>query len=438
MAPAIAICALGLIAPKKTGVVMGDARLELTIDAPEPNSVVGDPGGMAFVAGKALAHFGEYQTFDIMFVIDRSDSTSAPAGMDVDGDGTVGRKPFGRAFSIFGDAIGYKNTDKGDSILAAEVLAVGTLLDQLDPRTTRVGIVTFGGDPDPFTPDAETWVPLTTDYDKVRQGLKQILREGPYGRTNMVAGVMTGTVELLGLQSAYSVAREDSKRIMMFLTDGVPTLPLESSPNQNTRLTLERARKAAELGVRIDTFAISDGALRNPVVAVEMARETDGEFTPVRHPKDLVTLFEDVSFSDIEELRIQNHTTKTDAEYIMNSPDGTFSALLPMREGRNTIEVFARSSDGTQTKRRISLNYLKDAAAQVLDPRLLAMRNRLLENRLLDLRRRSMALQAERDENVRQKLADEIAKERAQAEARADEARRRLELEVEKDESERE
>ena len=30
--------------------------------------------------------------------------------------GNIGKRPFGKALSIFGDAIGYKNTDNGDSI----------------------------------------------------------------------------------------------------------------------------------------------------------------------------------------------------------------------------------------------------------------------------------------------------------------------------------
>ena len=92
---------------------------------------------------------------------------SDPAGVEVNGNGVVGEHRFG-PFGI---------TDPGDSILAAEVAAVQTLLDQLDPRTTRVGVVTFGGDSSPFTADAETRVPLTTSYERVRRGLDEIIDE---------------------------------------------------------------------------------------------------------------------------------------------------------------------------------------------------------------------------------------------------------------------
>jgi len=168
------------------------ARLLLEIDTPEPGAVVGDPGGNAFVAGRALALFGEFQTFDIMFVIDTSDSTAAPSGADVDGDGKVGSRRGGEWFSIFGRTLALGNTDRGDSILAAEVAAVETMVNQLDPRTTRVGVVTFSGDFDPGYPDAFTRVPLTSDFDKVGRGLQEVLDDGPNGMTNMRSGVHVG------------------------------------------------------------------------------------------------------------------------------------------------------------------------------------------------------------------------------------------------------
>ena len=431
---AVALVAVSLVAfplAAKERVVTDDARLELSIDSPEPNAVVGDPGGMAFISGRALAHFGEYQTFDIVFAVDVSDSTSAPSGADIDGDGTIGMRRGGKLFGVFGEIFQLASTDRGDSVLAAEIAAVQTMLNQLDPRTTRVGIVTFAGDPDPFVPDAETRVPLTSDFAKVERTLDDILDQGPYGRTNMMSGVNLATVELLGTQSAYSERREGARRIMMFLTDGTPTLPLEGAPNQNARMAIDKAKKAAKLGVRIDTYAIGPDAISEPVVTVEMAHVSQGVFTPVRHPKDLVAVFEDVDFADIEELRIKNRTTGAKAEYKIQNADGSFSALVPMREGPNTIEVYARSSDGSEARRRLRLRFLANGDVQELDPRLMAQRNRLLENRLLDLKRRSVALETERDEEIRDDLRKEIAKERAEAEARAAEQRKALEVQTE-------
>jgi len=412
-----------------TGSAAEQTRLLLRIDSPQPDSVIGDPGGMAFLSGKALALFGEFQPFDIMFVIDASESTSAPSGADIDGDGEIGHRKGERFLSILGKILPLPNTDDADSVLAAEIAAVEILLDQLDPRTTRVGVVVFSGDRDSLTPDAYTQVPLTTDYKKVRRGLEEVLEMGPNGMTNMVSAVDTATVELLGLRSAYSERRDGARRIILFLTDGRPTLPMLNSTIQNARMAIAKAVRAAKLGIRIDTYAIGKDALKEPVVVVEMARVTPGGvFTPIRNPKDLRSVFEEVSFAEIEKLEIMNQTTQAPPAYQIQNPDGTFSALVPMQEGRNTLEVFARSTDGTEARRRVHVTFMKDAAVPALSPRQVAQRNRLLENQLLELQKRSLEIEMERNEKLRRKL--EIEMERNQAQSRSEKLRKELDLEL--------
>ena len=407
------------------------ARLVLTIETPEQGAVVGDPGGMAFISGKALALFGKYQTFDIVFVLDTSESTAAPSGADVDRDGKTGARAGGKWLTIFGKVLPLPNTDRGDSVLAAEIAAVEILLEQLDPRSTRVGIVAFSGDHDPMTPDAYTVVPLTTEYPRVHRGLEEILDIGPNGMTNMVYGVNQGIIELLGTQSAWSEKRADARRVIIFLTDGTPTLPFDGNRTSNTRMAIERAVKAAKAGIRIDTYAIGEEALKEPVVTVEMARVTNGVFAPVRNPRDLRAIFEELDFAEIESLKIVNRTTGKKARYQHLNPDGSFAGLIPMRVGKNLLEVSARATDGSSAKATVSVRFLRDGAVQVLSPRLVAKRNRLLENQLVDLQKRRLEIQAERDAEVRRALQIEIEKERAAAEQRADEAKRRLRIDVE-------
>ncbi len=409
----------------------GQPDLKLSISSPTNGAVIGDPGGMAFVSGKALALFGEFQTFDIVFVIDTSESTSEPSGADIDGDGVIGERRGKKYLSIIGEFLPLPNSDKGDSILAAEIAAVKTLLNQLDPRTTRVGIVAFAGDNAPLTPDAYTVVPLTTEYEDVKKGLDDILDSGPSGLTNMVTAVKLATVELMGTQTAYSEKREGSRRIIMFLTDGTPTLPIENSRMQNARMTIQQAVKAAKLNIRIDTFAIGADALDEPVVVVEMARVSSGVFTPVLQPADLHAVFEDVNFAEIQELDIKNKTSGKPAEYTIRNPDGSFSALLPMQEGKNTLEVYARATNESEARRQVTVTFLPNAAVQTLPPRLVAQRNRLMENRLLDLQRRRLQIQTVRDEEVRRQLEIEIEEQRARAMEASEKMRRQIEVEVE-------
>ena len=414
------------------GIAHADApELMLSIESPEPGAVIGDPGGMAFLSGKALALFGEYQTFDIAFVIDTSESTAAPSGADIDGDGKVGTRAGSSWLSIFGQVLPLPNTDRGDSVLAAEIAAVKTLLEQLDPRTTRVGVTAFSGDRDVMTPDAYTVVPLTTDFDRVRKGLDDLLDYGPNGMTNMAEGVDRGIIELIGSRSAYSEPRIGARRVMLFLTDGTPTLPYVTR-RDNIREAISRASRAARWGVRIDTYAIGEEALQEPIVAIEMARVTNGRFTPVREPRNLRAIFENLDFAQIAELKITNLTTKGPASYSIQNPDGSFAALVPMREGSNVVEVFARATDGSQARERIKLRFLAERRAQELPPRLVAQRNRLLENHLLDLQRRRLKIELDRDEEIRRELMVEIDRERKAAQARAEAAKRRLQIEVEK------
>ncbi len=407
-------------------------RLELMIETPEPDAIVGDPGGLAFVSGKALALFGEYQTFDIMFVIDTSESTNAPSGADIDGDGEIGRHKGGPILGVLARVLpGLPLTDPDDTVLAAELAAAEALLAQLDPRTTRVGVVAFAGDNDPMTPDARTVVRLTTRYETVLKGFEQIRKEGPDGLTNMVSGVDRSIAELLGTRSAYSEKREGARRIILFMTDGLPTLPFEQSRRLNARAAVARAKRAKRAKIRIDTFAIGDDALDEPMSVIDMARVTGGVFTPVRNPKDLKAIFEDVTFAEIDRLEIENVTTETPASYLIQNADGSFAALVPMEEGVNRIRVFARSTDGTEATREIDLRYLDNAEMAELPPRLVAQRNRLLENRLLDLQRRSLEIQEARDDQVRLELRVEIERERAEITRRTDEARRRLQIDIE-------
>ena len=406
------------------GLAEEQPRLELTIDSPNDGAVVGDAGGMGFISGKAIAHYGEFQTFDIMFVIDQSDSTSNPSGADIDGDGKIGQRSGEDALWFIGKILPLPNTDSGDSVLAAELAAVETLIEQLDPRTTRVGIVGFSGDSDPLTPNANVFVPLTSQYTKVRRGLRELARIGPVGRTDMQAGIRVATVELMGSQSAFSEKRDGAKRIMMFLTDGKPTLPLESSNHQNRRLAIAAAAKAASLRIRIDTFAIGEEALSDAEVTVEMARVSEGVFTPVVDPKNLATIFEQVSFSEISELKIENKTTGQTADYPAKNADGTFSALIAMNEGANTLEVYARSTDGTEARRQVTVNFLENAPVQKLTRAQRAIRNRLMETRLADLKARAVSLETERDDSRREEVVRDMERAR-------EEIQKRVEIETE-------
>ena len=331
--------------------------------------------GLVFVSGLALAHEGKRPALDIVFVVDVSGSTAQPSGADVDRDGTVGR-------GIVIPGMIAMNTDKADSVLAAEVGAVGVVLERLDSYSTRVGVVTFS---------ESTWVdvPLTRDYDEVRLALQDIVDRGAFGGTNIKSALLRGSVELLGTRSASSTRRKDAVRVLVLVSDGAPTLPHPFGRGANVTVAVNAARKAAKRGIRVHTFAVGKEAVGSPA-ALAIARVANGIYTPVLDPRDLPRIFDAFSFAEIEALSVRNLTLNVDAVQLDHRPDGSFAALVPAGFGHQTLEVHARSRSGVEERRRVVVIH----GPQPLEPRQRAQRDLMIE---LERQRQARRGEGDRD-----------------------------------------
>ena len=417
-----------------------ETRIHLDIEYPPNNAVVGDSACGVFVSGRALALHGELRHFDVILVIDTSRSTVEPTGADINGNGMVGKAYLGRIGSIFNTG----STDPGDSILAAEVAAARRLLHGLDPRSTRVGVVSFAGELQdnqggiftrgPRRP-AITLEPLTDDYGRVERALDSIAARDPAGATHMAAGVDQATVELMGLRGALSKNNPRSEKIVLFFTDGQPTLPYGPGfESDNVRAVLRAANRAQRANIRIHSFAIGPDALEGPVATVEMAARTDGFFTPVRHPGDLVDVVEEVSFANLEGVTLKSLTTGKPAEHFRMTADGSWAGFIRMEPGDNEVEIRARASDGTEATETVIVTMAKEAPDPPVPSQLVVARNRLLETCLRSLKQVRVSVEQQRAEQIRKELLVEIERERNEARKRADAQRKRLELEVEEEE----
>ncbi len=414
-------------------------RVHLTVEYPPEGAVIGDSSCGAFVSGRAVALHGELRHFDVILVIDTSRSTVDPTGADINGNGIIGKPYLGRIGTIFD--VG--STDPGDSILAAEVAAARQLLRGLDPRSTRVGVVAFAGEPDmqggvfvrgPSAP-AITLQALTADYGRVEAALDDIIAREPAGSTHMAAGIDQATIELMGLRGALSRVSPRSDKIVLFFTDGVPTLPYGAGfERDNVRAVLRAANRAGRANIRIHSFAIGPEALEGPVATVEMASRTDGFFTPVRHPGDLVEVIEEVSFANLDNVSLENLTTGKPADLFRTTADGSWAGFVAMEPGENEIEVRARASDGTEAQKKVRVTLAPGAPEPPVPPELVTARNRLLEDCLQTIKLVRVNAEREHAEQVRKELLIEIEKERAAARARAAEQRKRLQLEADVEE----
>jgi len=419
----------------RAGVLSTEIRLE--IEQPADGSVVGSATG-AFVAGRALALLGEFRRFDVILVLDTSGSTSEASGADINGNGILGKDRWGILNS----------TDPGDSVLAAEIAAAQQIVRGLDPRNTRVGIITFAGHSenirDPYgrggtiviggSPGAAaiTEEALTTDFARVEKALRHVMERGPSGGTNMGAGLRQAIRELKGFRGGLSTPDPESEKVVLFFTDGEPTAPYDPGDiRSNTRSVLRAAEAAARAQIRIHSFAIGSKALKRPVAAVEMASRTGGYFTPVREPGDLKEVIESVSFANIEAIEVVNLTTGEAATELRIQADGSYGALVPVRTGLNRIRVLARASDGSETTAEISVGHAKGVKPVRLPRELVALRNQLLQERLLSLKRGRIAAERDEVERTRKELLLEIREERARAQDRAAQQTKDLQLEVE-------
>jgi len=412
-------------------------RVQLDVSLPVDASLVPPAACGIFVSGRARALTGELRGFDVAIVIDTSLSTIEPTGADVNGNGIVGSPYLGPVSSLF-DAAG---DDPGDSILAAEVAAARRLLHELDPRSTRVALITFAGELEPvpsrfFFPSsasapATTREPLTRKFGRIERALDQLLASQPAGVTHMAAGVDQATRELLGQPGARSTPDPRSEKVVLFLTDGQPTLPYGPGKDaENVRAVLDAADRAREGGIRVHAFAIGPEALAGPIATVELAARTQGYFIPVREPGDLVDVVEAVHFPDLHDVVVRSATTGEPAHPFHTDEDGFFSGLVALEPGQNRIEIIARADDGTAARREIAVELDPTAPPVAIPDELAAARNALLEECLHELR--DLRLQAEREqaERVRRELLVEIEREREQARARAAEQRKELRLEV--------
>jgi len=338
---------------------MEDGAVHIVIDEPKSGEPVSNSVHQAPIRGNAFTEGKRRLAIDVMIAIDISGSTRAASGVDVDGDGEIGFDPHLEQIPPGLYPLEMRSTDPDDSILAAEITAADALLRNLDPTQMRVGILSFGGEVNPATlrqaaygqQDAWLEVPLTSDFGQVQRALKNILARGPRGGTNFAAGIRLAVTELAGLHGAKSAPRPEAAKILMFLTDGVPSFPFGSSRESDpgdTEAALGAARVAHKAGITINTYSLGMNAIDNPVAATEMSRLTLGTFTPVRNPGDVITYLQGVTFASGEDVIFTNLTTSEISEDVRLLPDGSFSGYVPVREGINRIRVTALTTDGSE------------------------------------------------------------------------------------------
>jgi hypothetical protein len=368
---AAGLAALSLAAPAAGQAADAKAAIgsvRVMVDSPKPGQTIENKVHQAPIKGTAIADGEHPLDFDVMLVIDVSGSTKVASGVDVDGDGVIGFNPQTELVEPGTYPPEMQSTDPEDTILAAEVRAASALVSSLDSDRIRVGVISFSGEMNPQTGERLRWdqqdawleVPLTNSRPRVEAALQAIRIRGPHGGTNFAAGTRLAVRELAGLSGAKSQPRPRARKVILFLTDGLPTFPIgtgSAADPGDTEAALSAARLAHKAGISINTYALGPSALTNPIAATEMARITLGTFLPVRNPGDIISFLQGVTFANIEDVVFTNLTTREVSTDVDLAPDGSFSGFVPVREGKNRVRVTALASDGSSGSVELDLTF---------------------------------------------------------------------------------
>jgi hypothetical protein len=347
----------------------------LRIDAPAPGAVTRLP--LAEVAGGAGRGAGA--GWDVAIVLDLSESTLHPSGLDLDSDGPGGRSDpalierLAREQPALARRLG--ELDFEDTILAAEREAAAALLARTTGPRMRTGLVGFSN-------GAATLAPLGSSLAAQQQALAELpfvlgehLRGTHYAAALAEAGrMLEPAAEADGVQ-----------RAIVFLSDGAPSLPVFSGDDGRTE-ALAASREVGLAGIRLFAFAFgAEGAGASEVLA-RMAEWTDGRAERVAEPEQLVTALRELALVDVARLAITNATTGVAARAVRLFPDGSFDGLVTLAEGENLLRVEAFASDGSGVRaERTVRRAAGEAAAEE------AARGRAL---LEQLRRRTAEMEA--------------------------------------------
>lgn len=369
-------------------------QMWLELGAPDDDARLAGRIGWLEVRGWAGA--GDPVQHDVVLLVDTSGSTAYASGVDVDGDGKLGRRS--RSLDRWRSFNARKlSSDPDDSVLAAELVALRRLVELLDPERTRIGIVSFSG-------NARLEAPVGSEVGRVGETLERLDGMFGWGGTNLTHALALATA---ALEAARAEVLGDRRQSILILSDGYPTTPQSA---------FEGAVAAAADGVRIYTFALGEGELGADDVYVAIADVSGGSHARVQKPGEIIHELPRLNLANVAGIEIANASSGERGRAVRVFADGTFDGFVPLVPGRNEIRITARGDRGGLLEERRTVHFERR------EPRDAAEARRFEE--------REAAMRAAlRARTVETELAVELGAARGPDRERA----RSLEVEVEED-----
>lgn len=346
----------------------GERDLWLEVDAPVAGTLRVGPIGLVLVRGFAGIGPGH----DVVLLIDTSGSTLDPAGFDVDGDGTVGRRlrsaddPY-RSWNPHRQC-----SDPGDTLRAAELAATAELAAELARSgRARLAIVAFDG-------SARTLAPLGEPIRAAEIAVEALDSNFKTGWSD-VAGALEHAAALLE-----ATGGEERSRSIILLSDGLA---------QRRGLDEQRAQRAAtdlahDLGarsIRVHTFGLAPPQSSGSNVLESIAQQSGGHFVSVPDPAELVPGLLQVELTPLESIEVRNASANLPARAVRIRPDGAFDGVVPLLPGANRIEVIAHWPDGEPQRVERTVQFEARPAETLEEARAVAADLDELKRRTLEL-----------------------------------------------------
>jgi hypothetical protein len=373
----LALLGAALVAPRASA-----ERVYLEVDTPHSGDPVSEPIGLIEVRG--WAGTGLRGKHDVVIVIDRSGSTFRSSGVDVDGDGLVGHEYPGPP----PDELVLWTSDFGDTIVSAETLAARRLVERLDPDTTRMAIISFGG-------NAKIEAPLGSTRAQLLAALDGMPPTPNENGTNMYGALETAIDVFDAAPPEPGVARQ---REILLLSDGVPTSPPEPI-GAAQRISVHAAKNAARAHARIYAYALGPTAAAARDRFDEIVSANGGELLVLDSPADIVEFVPYLSWTSITRVSLENTTTGEAGRAMRLFPDGSFDGFAPLRPGRNELRFTATSQEGSEVTATRWVSFEKT----VPDPEKLARLRKMLEVRAIETELAERA-RVKREEHLKKQL----------------------------------
>jgi hypothetical protein len=321
-------------------------HIEIELDRPAPNQRIDQ--SLPFVTVSGRAGTLPVVESDVVLLLDQSTMGLVASGIDVDGDGVVGRTSSTvTEWDSFERSARLWSSDSGDTLQQLQLRVARALTRRLVARRNRVGLVSFnfrargqgGSNVMRLTEKSAVTVPVGKP-DAVLAALADFPVAQKRRWTNLTRLIERGA-EILDEATLHGEPARP--RALLLLSFGKPSAP--TGVGWSADQGVGQARLLGKRGIPV--WAV---ALRSMDMAFleELVRGNGGEVVPL---DQLDAQFRVDVPSDLrpKELEIENVTTGAQATSLEVSSDGRFEALVPLEPGPNRLEIRAVFADGHRT-----------------------------------------------------------------------------------------